>query len=323
MKKPRAHHYLPVFYLKGFTSETGKDKGSLWVYEIGKPPRRSKPENEAHERDLYASGRLEQVLSQIESAVAPFFRAIEDGYCHFTAEEWAGFTTFIALMWLRGPSGRDFVNGLYEWATENAAKKLAENAEEFAEFYQRFLESPGASTKLSAEEIRASILGNNWEVKQANQGFTLKLMFDGIPRVSSILNRKGWTVLISKDEEFFCTSDYPILSYLPDTPGRPGGGTIGAGFGLPGVEVYFPLNKRQCLRLSDRAKNSGQLVPARYVRERNKFMMIGARRFLYATEKNRSMETLFNKVGCKAVPGKSAFMREPPRGGGEYVYHRR
>src|SRR5260221_84365 len=45
MTVSRAHHYVPVFYLKGFTSP--KDREYLWVYEQGKPMRKSKPVNEA------------------------------------------------------------------------------------------------------------------------------------------------------------------------------------------------------------------------------------------------------------------------------------
>jgi Protein of unknown function (DUF4238) len=51
MNAPRAHHYLPVFYLKGFTSPYA---GRLSVYEKGKPLRKSTPVNEAHRRDLYS-----------------------------------------------------------------------------------------------------------------------------------------------------------------------------------------------------------------------------------------------------------------------------
>jgi hypothetical protein len=324
VSQPRAHHYLPVFYLKGFASVSPKkDIGFLWVYERGKPPRRSKPENEAHERDFYSHNRTERLLSKIESVVAPFFRAVEDGYSEFHPVDWKGITCFMALTWLRGPTGRDFVNGLYEWATESAVKQLAENAEEFAKCYQRFLESSGTNTNLSAEEMRTSLLSNNWKVKQDNHGFALKLMFDGVPRVSSILNKKHWEVLVSKDDQCFCTSDCPILTFLPDSPRRRGTGSIGTGFERPGVQIYFPLNRRQCLLLSDRAKNSSHEIPGGHVREINKFMMVGARRFIYASERNAAMERLFNKVGCKSVPGKSAFMREPPPGGGELVYHRR
>src|SRR5947209_17314037 len=49
---PSAHHYLPRFYLKGFT-----EKKQLWVYEKGKPPRASKPKYEAQRENYYRRAR--------------------------------------------------------------------------------------------------------------------------------------------------------------------------------------------------------------------------------------------------------------------------
>ncbi len=47
------------------------------------------------------------------------------------------------------------------------------------------------------------------------------------------------------------------------------------------------------------------------MRDINKLLMVGARQFLYSCEKNTAMEILFNKIGCKSVPGKNAFMPSP------------
>jgi Protein of unknown function (DUF4238) len=92
----RAHHYVPVFYLKGFKSP--KDHEYLWVYEQGRPVRKSKPVNEAHERDFYAyeddDGKrcdLEQPSSGIESTMAPLFRIVDDANFRFHPEEFAAF----------------------------------------------------------------------------------------------------------------------------------------------------------------------------------------------------------------------------------------
>jgi Protein of unknown function (DUF4238) len=78
MSKARAHHYLPIFYLKGFTSSQPHGNGFLYVYEQNKPIRKSKPDNEAKQRDFYAfedehgvRKDAEQGLSQIESQLAP------------------------------------------------------------------------------------------------------------------------------------------------------------------------------------------------------------------------------------------------------------
>jgi Protein of unknown function (DUF4238) len=47
--KAKAQHYIPKFYLKGFTDKQGK----LWVCEKFKPVRDSKPKLEAHRPDYY------------------------------------------------------------------------------------------------------------------------------------------------------------------------------------------------------------------------------------------------------------------------------
>lgn len=114
--------------------------------------------------------------------------------------------------------------------------------------------------------------------------------------------------LISEGDHFFCTSDFLIITILPDKSGET---TIGAGFKMPGVEVYFPLNRQKCLVLRDRARCTERLVPAKLVREINTFMMVGARRLIYASEKNAAIQTLFDKIGCKSIPGQNAFMSSP------------
>ncbi len=45
----RAQHYVPKFYLKGFTDKAG----ALWVYERHKSLRESKPKHEANRPDYY------------------------------------------------------------------------------------------------------------------------------------------------------------------------------------------------------------------------------------------------------------------------------
>jgi hypothetical protein len=46
----RRQHYVPQFYLSYFTDYSRY----LWVYDVGRPPRRSLPDEIAHQRDYYA-----------------------------------------------------------------------------------------------------------------------------------------------------------------------------------------------------------------------------------------------------------------------------
>ena len=70
--EPKAQHYIPNFYLKGFTDKAG----TLWVYEKFNPMRASTPKKEAHRPDYYTheeNGQrdetAENMLKVIESRV--------------------------------------------------------------------------------------------------------------------------------------------------------------------------------------------------------------------------------------------------------------
>ena len=53
MNVPRKHHYVPNFYLKGFTKE-GTEDGRIWVTDTKlKNQWPSSPKNSASEKDFY------------------------------------------------------------------------------------------------------------------------------------------------------------------------------------------------------------------------------------------------------------------------------
>jgi hypothetical protein len=76
-QESKAQHYVPNFYLKGFTDRNG----SLWVYEKSQPPRQSKPKHEAHRPDYYThtdtgerDESIEDLLEKVESQVGGWRR---------------------------------------------------------------------------------------------------------------------------------------------------------------------------------------------------------------------------------------------------------
>src|SRR5215467_4643858 len=78
-RKPRKHHFLPVSYLRNFSS----DDGHLYVYERGREPRISVPGAEACIKDFYSypteTGKafeVVEILSRHESVAAPVIQGI-------------------------------------------------------------------------------------------------------------------------------------------------------------------------------------------------------------------------------------------------------
>src|SRR5713226_1981225 len=100
-------HYIPKFYLKGFTDK----EGVLWVCEKLKPIRPSKPKREAHRADYYTHSEkgerdetAENVLKEVESRVAPIIRKLANPRYVLTPENAGHLIMFVAFMFVRVPS---------------------------------------------------------------------------------------------------------------------------------------------------------------------------------------------------------------------------
>ena len=85
----KAQHYIPKFYLKGFTDRQGK----LWVCERFKPIRASKPKTEAHRPEYYTHAErgerdetAEDILEGVESKAAPIIRKLANPQYQLTPE---------------------------------------------------------------------------------------------------------------------------------------------------------------------------------------------------------------------------------------------
>src|SRR5262249_12766878 len=131
----QAHHYIPRFYLKGFT-----EKKVLWVYEQGKPPRESKPKFEAHRENYYAhdnngshDSSTEKMLSTVESIVAPTFVKLANPHFQMTRQQRDELFTFVALTFVRVPAYRSYLDRGFSAFVKKRSQDLAQNAEAFYE----------------------------------------------------------------------------------------------------------------------------------------------------------------------------------------------
>jgi len=315
MPEARAHHFLPVFYLKGFTDRQGDraaDEGVLWVYSKDKPARKSKPSEEAHQRDLYSfkdsEGKrqnIEEGLSKIESDMAPIFRRVTDDSNEITSQEAAEIATFATVMWARGPAAKDYLDQVATSAVKASLLKRAADEAKFSADYEELRQRD--NLELSAEEARRMILSGDWEITQNSPGYNLKMMFNAVENLTPVLTAKAWDVLTISGNDFFCAGDNPVVTLVP----KNGEATLGVGFGTPGVEVYFPLDSRNCFVASDRGLKERLEVSPEEVRQINEILMLHAARFAYARENNAAVEKFFKEWGCKIVKGKNAFLPPP------------
>lgn len=315
MSDPRLHHYIPRFYLERFAdpqSTQSEKKAILWVYERGREIRKSTPEKEARQRDFYAfkdAGErqqdIENALATIESMVAPVLEKVADSD-YFPEEEDRGVVaTFIALMFTRVPSHREFTNREFGRFMTGWLQEDARNEEKFDTEYAKFQQEMGPPD-LTAEEMRRFILDGDYEIEQKSAAFDLNLMMKASADIAPVIYGYGWQIWHAERGELFLTSDNPVVTSLPG----PGWMKFGLGFGIRGVEVVFPLGSTVCLFMKVGAKEGIVSVGNRSVRDINKRLIMCARRFLYGGEHSRKIAEVFERHGGQVIYGETAFL--PP-----------
>src|SRR5689334_9721376 len=120
------HHYVPAFYLRGFTDPAcpAAYEPYLWVVDLddGIIGRRA-PQNTAVLTDYYAAGegenrhKIEAYLSEIESQAAPAIARILKGASTIDEQDKLALSTFAAFQVARVPGFRgrleDFTTGIF------------------------------------------------------------------------------------------------------------------------------------------------------------------------------------------------------------------
>lgn len=309
--EPKAQHYIPKFYLKGFTDKQGK----LWVCEKFRALRESRPKHEAHRPDYYTHAEqgerdetAEETLEEIESRAAPIIRKLANPAFIPTPQQMGHVYLFTAFMFARVPAWRENLDRMFSRVAKEQQLKLAQNKEQFHKMCADMERDTGKPLGMDAEELRQYVLKGEYEIVQASAAYNLGSMFQSALDIAGTLQEFGYEVLYAPTGRFFVTSDSPVFTLRPE-PGKQA--TIGMGFGWPGVLVHFPLNKRACLRLTRGVEPATIEIGEYELGQLNRVVMASATQYLYSAEGYRKISRLFDQWGCRIEPGKNAFMPTP------------
>jgi hypothetical protein len=229
----------------------------LWVYEKSKTaPRASTPRKEGHRENYYTftdrgfpDDSPEKILSKAESMVAPTIKRLRNPLFTMGDAERRELYSFVALMFVRVPAYRDFVDAQAGRMMKRLSQDIARNRERFYESVRAYETETGESVT-DPEGLRTFAAGENYSVTRQSTGFNLLQAFQSFFTISEILDREyRHDVYYAAAGSHFITCDNPIITIEPDSDGR---AWVGTGFGRPNTEVLFPLNKRACLILSRR-----------------------------------------------------------------------
>ena len=194
----RRHHYLPRFYLSGFTS-TGKDTGRLHVFDMeGMSLRESIPSAEAWQKDYHRidmpgvdADLYEKTLCQFEGDAA---KAILDVTTDLTysGDQLEMILSFVTLSAVRVPWSRQRAREALELRTGRPFNDVVTSQESWAKLEQWSISSIGPCKKWDTERLAKDPVYH----KAAVQAWNHHLMFRNQEDLFQMLAERSWSMLV-------------------------------------------------------------------------------------------------------------------------------
>lgn len=250
---PKRQHFLPRFYLDGFTRD-----GLLAVFDRDKNEiRLQQPVNTAVIGHFYtmedADGRrrfeLEALMAEYEGKARPVIDKLVAAAPELNADERSDLSIFIALAATRTPDMVNSVQALNGEIVKHTAQLLFSDMEEV--FARLRADEANASESDETLRIQADLMVHMAQ----NDGFTvqtdekwavgraIEMAFAAAPHFAG----RHWRVVHRNSEKLsFVTCDAPV--YLNTVMPRPKS-FYGVGFGSPDAFISFPLHQSCVLEM--------------------------------------------------------------------------
>lgn len=278
-KKDRTEdqHFVPQFYLRGFTNGSGgmfcydklADKSyptstaaaaqEPYFYEI--------PPGSFHDHNVPVNA-VERALNRVETAWAPLHTALikSADAGRISADLTIEYAPFLVMQWMRTRTFRDTMHQLTERTLQSISDDLAEVN----------FTGAGKPTVEVGEKGMAAM--------HAQKLFDQQV----VERMADDLERHYWVVGINHTEHLFYTSDHPVVRRGNQV--RDGRRLVGVRD--PGIEFVFPLDSRHILLILERTHfadwrkhdNRGVELPADQVRDYNGLQVMRSNQRVFCAE---------------------------------------
>lgn len=290
---PKRHHYIPQFYLKGFSL----DRNSLFVLDKvadeDKRIRYQNTESLGFQNNLYTfqakdrkKDTLEAAFAQMEGLAAEVIRKVENN-AELTIQERNDLALFISFLWIRVPNSKKE----FQRSTEELYEKTARMSIRMTsrENFRKFFESRGE--KMTDEEIDDlrdfGISEKRSAIKvDVPQNYWIKQMLTMGLEISPALEIADWEFKVADRPFAFLTSDNPFL-LLPSKPVHP---FEGVGLLTPGAKKVIPITAKICLVIHDPQKDPKTVytkVDKDMIRKINNWIVKYSERFVFSPDKGK------------------------------------
>lgn len=245
--QPRKHHYVPKFYLAGFTASGSKDD-YLYVLDQTVPKQfRAKPSKLAHQRDFYVIEThdeqeriaIEKLFGKVEDLAAPVIKQITINNRLPSINDMIKLLHFVALMAMRVPAAIYTLNLPFEIACKMKLRQIVQNRKVWDNIIAQVKAKGQQIEDVPYEQMKVFIESDSCKITTSQNGKIHSILLS-IVIILPLLLQRTWSLLISKEKDanFIC-SDRPVSLewttqmsdfYIP-------------GFGMKNTQIMVPLNK--------------------------------------------------------------------------------
>lgn len=309
------HHVVSKFYLRGFRDPAVSPKQGprLWVGDVrrGSAWLRS-PRAVATRENYYAVRRedgsidptAEEILSRVETVVAPIIKRIRKGQCNLTDQERAQLAFHMALGVTRVPGWR----GSIQERAGALAQQVMLLAAERPDYFTRIVREANAATQPMTEEeiedLRQWALDPSNYTIEGTPELSLKLMLRVANRSAAVVYDMPWMFLTPPDGRQFVSGDNPIHWIDPTAPPA-----IARGLAHENAVLTFPLGPEVCLVGAWRDVPVSKVAPEEIIDNINLRPIRYADRCIFAASEQECRRALLLR---KEVEARGLTVGQPP-----------
>lgn len=305
MTVPRQHHYLPKFYLKGFTAAHQK-KPKVYVFDLQKNTWLEKPTNiknigtirdfnridvEGHSPDA-----LEKSLSTFEAEVSQALKKVCESHDMPQDADLIYVMNLMALISIRNPRVRNshdrFLKDIIERVTDLT---LATKERYESSIRQMKAAGYGNDTPDVSYEDMLKFHDEKQYTIEINNGMFVAGEFQAFDTVVKLLWERDWTFIkAGKGAGHFICSDHP--AYLRWSDPKLANGFYPPGHGLKGTDVVFPVSHDTALLGTFEAEERAITANQQIVALINTLILEGCDRQVYSPKGDFNVLSKNNKV---------------------------
>ncbi|MCA0057321.1 DUF4238 domain-containing protein [Mesorhizobium sp. B261B1A] len=240
------HHFIPQFYLRGFSDAVDRRKSQVFVFDQStKRSFRTLVRNIGARRNFFRidvegfdPNHVEDGMAEIEGEIAPL---LEEVIATKSFPSDAHFSSIMMLMGnvaVRNPRFRSMIEDLHVKVANGMIRTTVKDKDRYHDSIREAREK-GAPIRddISYEDMKEFVERGEYNIA-IDQTYLIGLELDSVPTVVEQLASRSWSFASAPPATTFITCDDPVVLAWADGQDR---GLYSPGFGVLGTIVMFPI----------------------------------------------------------------------------------